>query len=279
MWHAANLAFDLCPLLTQGAIEAIELRGTEAAQGKIPAEDGGRHVDRHDESHRTAGRVRSRRGAHARGAARRRHVQAVRPEDLHHLRRARLHRKHHPPGARAHAGCAGRRQGHLAVRRAQGAGQRRWHARRAQRRALRVDRTQARHPREPDRGAGLRGQGRRGRLPRRRGESRPRVHVHHDESRALFGRDGRCGHFRACVPARGRVRARSGARQGGRTGQGRERRHDHRASGHPAHADDDARVYRSRARGRLCHGGRAGQCFAQSGSGGARQGTRRSPNS
>ena len=27
MWHSANLAFDLCPLLTQGAIEAIELRG------------------------------------------------------------------------------------------------------------------------------------------------------------------------------------------------------------------------------------------------------------
>ena len=30
MWHAANLAFDLCPLLTQGAIEAIELRGSDA---------------------------------------------------------------------------------------------------------------------------------------------------------------------------------------------------------------------------------------------------------
>jgi len=29
MWHSANLAFDLCPLLTQGAIEAIELRGTQ----------------------------------------------------------------------------------------------------------------------------------------------------------------------------------------------------------------------------------------------------------
>jgi alkylation response protein AidB-like acyl-CoA dehydrogenase len=28
MWHAANMAFDLCPLLTQGAIEAIQLCGT-----------------------------------------------------------------------------------------------------------------------------------------------------------------------------------------------------------------------------------------------------------
>ena len=29
MWHASNMAFDLCPLLTQGAIEAIELVGTD----------------------------------------------------------------------------------------------------------------------------------------------------------------------------------------------------------------------------------------------------------
>jgi len=28
MWHASNMAFDLCPLLTQGAIEAVELVGT-----------------------------------------------------------------------------------------------------------------------------------------------------------------------------------------------------------------------------------------------------------
>jgi alkylation response protein AidB-like acyl-CoA dehydrogenase len=28
MWHSANLAFNLCPLLTQGAIEAIELKGS-----------------------------------------------------------------------------------------------------------------------------------------------------------------------------------------------------------------------------------------------------------
>ncbi len=35
MWHAANLAFDLCPLLTQGAIEAIELRGSDALKEKF----------------------------------------------------------------------------------------------------------------------------------------------------------------------------------------------------------------------------------------------------
>jgi len=29
MWHAANMAFDLCPLLTQGAIEALDCANTE----------------------------------------------------------------------------------------------------------------------------------------------------------------------------------------------------------------------------------------------------------
>src|SRR6185295_12015750 len=30
MWHSSNMAFDLCPLLTQGAIEAVERFGTDA---------------------------------------------------------------------------------------------------------------------------------------------------------------------------------------------------------------------------------------------------------
>jgi alkylation response protein AidB-like acyl-CoA dehydrogenase len=32
MWNGANVAFALCPMLTRGAIEAIELRGSEALQ-------------------------------------------------------------------------------------------------------------------------------------------------------------------------------------------------------------------------------------------------------
>ncbi len=35
MWHAANLAFDLCPLLTQGAIEAIELNASQALKDRF----------------------------------------------------------------------------------------------------------------------------------------------------------------------------------------------------------------------------------------------------
>ena len=30
MWNSANMAFELCPMLTAGAIEAIELKGSEA---------------------------------------------------------------------------------------------------------------------------------------------------------------------------------------------------------------------------------------------------------
>ncbi len=33
MWNGANMAFALCPMLTRGAIDAIELRGTEAQRG------------------------------------------------------------------------------------------------------------------------------------------------------------------------------------------------------------------------------------------------------
>jgi alkylation response protein AidB-like acyl-CoA dehydrogenase len=35
MWHSSNMAFDLCPLLTQGAIEAIERNGSQALKGKF----------------------------------------------------------------------------------------------------------------------------------------------------------------------------------------------------------------------------------------------------
>ena len=84
---------------------------------------------------------------------------------------------------------------------------------------------------------------RRGRLPGRRGEPRARVHVHHDEPRALLRRHGRRGHRRARVSARRRLRARSRAGQGGRAATRRAKAEpDHRASRHPPHADDDARA-------------------------------------
>ncbi len=37
MWRSANHAFSLCPLLTRGACEALELSGTQDTEGPIPA--------------------------------------------------------------------------------------------------------------------------------------------------------------------------------------------------------------------------------------------------
>jgi alkylation response protein AidB-like acyl-CoA dehydrogenase len=34
MWHASNMAFDLCPMLTQGAIDALELCGSPALKAR-----------------------------------------------------------------------------------------------------------------------------------------------------------------------------------------------------------------------------------------------------
>ena len=38
MWHSSNMAFDLCPLLTQGAIEAIERNASQALKEKFGGE-------------------------------------------------------------------------------------------------------------------------------------------------------------------------------------------------------------------------------------------------
>ena len=109
-------------------------------------------------------------------------------EDLHHLRRARPDRQHHPFRAGAAARCAARHARAFRCSWCRSSGQRRRLARRAQRRARAFDRAQARHPRLADLHHGLWRQGRRDRLSGRRGEPRPRLHVHDDEPRAARGR-------------------------------------------------------------------------------------------
>ena len=119
MWHAANMGFALCPMLTHGAIEAIDLCGTDDAEAAVPCKNGLR-ASGPGTMNLTEPQAGSDLGAvRTRGGSRGRSLPAVRTEDLHHVRRARLHRKHHPPGAGAHARCARRRQGHFAVRRAE----------------------------------------------------------------------------------------------------------------------------------------------------------------
>ena len=87
-------------------------RGVEA---QISRKARVRRMDGHDEPDRAAGRLRSRRAADARRAGRRRHLPHLRPEDIHHLWRARFHRQHRASGAGAAAGRAGRHARHVAV--------------------------------------------------------------------------------------------------------------------------------------------------------------------
>ena len=98
-------------------------------------------------------------------------------------------------------------------------------------------RAQARHPRLADLHHGLWRRGRRDRLADRRGEPRPRLHVHDDEQRPPRGRPPGRRDRRARLS--GRARLRQGAAPGPRAGR-RRRRHepDHRASGREAHAHD-----------------------------------------
>ena len=261
MWHSANIAFDLCPMLTQGAIEAIELRGTHELKDTLPAEDGGRRVDRHDEPDRAAGGLRSRRGAHARGAAGRRHATSSSG------RRSSSPTASTTTPRTSSTSCSRARRTRRKASRASRCSSCRssWSTPTA--RSARA--TTCTACRSSTSSASTR--------------ARPRVLAYGDKGGAvgyLVGEEnrgleymfimmnlarfsvghGRRGHRRARLPARRRLRARARAGQGGRARTRRAKTGaDHRASRHPPHADDDARVHRGDARRRLRHGGRAGQ--------------------
>ena len=103
MWNGANVSFALCPMLTRGAIEALELCGSEALKRTylpklVSGEWTGTMVLTEPQAGSDLAAVRTRAVP-----ARRRHLPARRPEDLHHVRRARSHREHRPPRARAAA--------------------------------------------------------------------------------------------------------------------------------------------------------------------------------
>src|SRR5213593_666034 len=109
MWKSSNMSFSLCPLLTQGAIEALLLRGSPELQRRyLPKMVEGRWTGTMNLTEPQAGSDLSpvRR---APGRA----FPDLGPEDLHHLRRARHEREHRASGARAHAGGARRRERHL----------------------------------------------------------------------------------------------------------------------------------------------------------------------
>ena len=146
MWNSAAMAFGLGPLLTMAGIDALAAHGSEALKhGYLSKLVSGEWMGTMQLTEPQAG---SDVGAlaHPRRARRRRQLSHHRPEDLHHLWRARPHRQHHPLRAGAAARRAARHARHLAVPGAEIPAQRGRLARRAQRRARTFDRAQARHP-------------------------------------------------------------------------------------------------------------------------------------
>ena len=247
IWNSANMSFGLCPLLTQGAIDALDADGSEATQGTLPAAHDRRRMDRHHEPHRAAGglgpsaRSRRARVKQADGTYR---IFGTKifitygdhdlTENIIHMVLARL--PDAPPGTRGISlflvPKRARRSGRLAGR--------------TQRRRLRRARAQARHPREPDGGDEVRREGRCCRLSRRRGEPRPQHHVHHDECGAARGRHPgrrRSPSGRRSAPS---PTPRSAARAGRLPRPAGEMAPHHRAS---RHSPDAAHHERADARG------------------------------
>ena len=80
----------------------------DALKARLSAAARLRRMDGDHEPDRAAGGIGPRRDPHARRAGGGRHLPPLRPEDLHHLWRARPRRQHRPPGARPAAGRARR---------------------------------------------------------------------------------------------------------------------------------------------------------------------------
>jgi alkylation response protein AidB-like acyl-CoA dehydrogenase len=193
--QAANMSFALCPLLTDGAIEALLTAGsddlkaiyleklmsghwtgtmnlTEPQAGSDLAPVRTRAEPQPDGTYKVFGtKIFITYGEHDMA------------DNIVHLVLARV------------AGRARRREGHQPVRGAEVHGERRRQRGRSQRRVLRQHRAQDGHQGQPHRRAAVWRPRRRHRLPGGRGKPWPGIHVHHDERRAL--RRGRAGH-RGC---------------------------------------------------------------------------------
>ncbi len=99
LWASSNLAFRLCPMLTQGAVEAINQCGPQAQREKyLPKMISGEWTGTMNLTEPQAGSDLA--AIRTRAVQGRRSLSIVRSEDLHHLRRSRLHAEHHSHGAR-----------------------------------------------------------------------------------------------------------------------------------------------------------------------------------
>ena len=185
------MAFALGPMLTMGAVEALDAHGTDELKALYLREARLRRVDGHDEPHRAAGRLRSRRAcapAPSRPATARYRIfgqkifitygdhDLTETSSIWCWRGCRTRRR-----ARAASRCSWCRNSWSTPT----AGSARATTSSAPARA------QARHPCLADLHHGLRRRlpaERARRLAGRRGEPRPRLHVHDDEQRAARGR-------------------------------------------------------------------------------------------
>ena len=123
---SANMAFSMYGGLTMGATAALMVHGKpEQKKMFVPKMVAGEWAGTMNLTEPQCGTDLGP-AAHQGGQAGRRQLQDHRHQDLHLLRRARSHRKHHPSGAGAHRGRAGRHQGRVAVRGAEDPGQCRW---------------------------------------------------------------------------------------------------------------------------------------------------------
>ena len=151
---------------------------------RVPQADAGRPVLRDDGAFGDPGGLVAGRHPHPCRTAGRRHVSAVRIEDVDLRRRTRAHRQHRQPRARQDSRRSGRHQGHLAVHRAQVPRRRRRRRRRTQRRGAGRAEPQDGPAGHHQHGAQLRRRNvpprwkaRRGRLSGRRAAPRHHLHV------------------------------------------------------------------------------------------------------
>ena len=124
MWHSSNLAFNLCAMLTQGAIEAIALRGSQELKDRfLPNMVAGTWTGTMNLTEPQAGSdlaaVRTRAVPQGDGTYKLFGQKIFITYGEHDYTDNIIHLV-----LGAHARCAGRRQGHLAVRRAEVPGQR-----------------------------------------------------------------------------------------------------------------------------------------------------------
>ena len=251
MINSANLSFALCPLLTDGAIEALLTAGSARAAGQLHPEDDLRRVDRHDEPDRAAGRLRPGAGAHPRRAA-----SATAAIKLFGTKIFITYGEHDMAENIVHlvlARVAGAPEGVKGISLfvvPEVPRQRRRLARRAQRRLVRQHRAQARHQGQPDGGAPVRRRGRPG--ARRAWRDR---HLVGEENRGLEYMFIMMNAARYAVGVQGIAVAERAYQQAAAFAKERvqsrpvdgsvaRQRDDHPPPRRAAHADDDARLHR-----------------------------------